>query len=118
MIKQNVDPGRNDVSICLDQSGTFRQPVTFRCCPLGIQFYTDDALQEDLMLEVAVNLPDADGHMQKICCCGVVVQSVLEDTCKGYRNWVYFVDLAPSIKQQLHCLAKESEFLCPYCENF
>ena len=119
MIKQNDDPGRGDVSVCLNQIGTFHQPVTFRCCPLGIQFYTDDPLQEDLMLEVAVDVPGGeDGKRQKISCCGVVVQSVLENPRNSYRNWIYFVDLAPDIKDRLHCFAKDSDHLCPFCENF
>ncbi|MGD9873442.1 MAG: hypothetical protein AB7T27_04145 [Kiritimatiellia bacterium] len=118
MIKKNDEPGRRDVSVCIDQSDCFNQPGTFRCCPLGMQFYSDQQMEEELILEVALDIPGEGKTHQKVSCSGVVVQSVLDNPRNAYRNWVYFIDLAPGIKEQLQCFAKESKLLCPFCENF
>lgn len=118
MITKNEDPGRKDVSVCLESSGVFHQPATFRCCPLGIQFYSDHPMQEDLVLEVALEVPSAGAYPHKVSCAGVVVQSVLENPRHAYRNWVYFLDISPSVKEQLQCFSKDAKSLCPYCENF
>lgn len=95
------------------------QPDTFRVCPLGLQFYSKRPLPEFELIEFRVALPDASGRRRAVKCTGVVVHC-REDAEHSplYRVWIKFLDLPEEQRNKIQCFAKQSNFLCPYCENF
>ncbi|OQA24328.1 MAG: hypothetical protein BWY59_02243 [Verrucomicrobia bacterium ADurb.Bin345] len=96
-----------------------KQPETFRVCPLGIQFYSKKSMPEFELIEFRIEVPGKNGSgPEQVTCTGVVVHSRLDKETQLYRVWIKFIDLPESKRDRIHCVAKESSFLCPYCENF
>ena len=112
-------PQRNsDVLVHLAGHEAVPQPATFRCCPLGVQFYTPEAVEKYKVLEVKLDIPKDGDETEAVLCSGVVVHCQ-DDTDTGlHRIWVFFLDVPELVRNHLRCIAKESEFLCPFCENF
>jgi hypothetical protein len=95
-----------------------KQPDTFRVCPLGIQLYSRKNLPEFELIEFRIQIPGKNGASEDVACTGVVVHSRLDKETQLYRVWIKFIDLPESKRNRIQCVAKESSFLCPYCENF
>ena len=106
---------------CGEQEGT-RQPEFFRCCPLGMQFYSPTELPTYRVLELQVAVPEdlkKNGLKTKsVDCSGVVVHSQWDNERELFRTWVLFADLPQDMRDHFRCLARESDFLCPHCENY
>jgi hypothetical protein len=102
-----------------DESGT-PQPELFRCCPLGLQFYSPNDLPSYRVLELQVVVPDEGDRDsgQPVDCLGVVVHSQHDPERDLYRIWVMFADLPEAVRNQFKCLGRNSGFLCPHCENY
>ncbi len=106
------------VTVFLEDSKARSQPATFRCCPMGIQFYADRALSPFEMIECTVCIPGARGRSEKVNCLGAIVNSAFDKEVGRYRIWVKFLDLPKSKQARLKCLAKAANLLCPNCGNF
>lgn len=107
-----------DVLVHLSDHEAVPQPATFRCCPLGVQFYTPEEVEKYKVLEVKLQVPSPNNDMKEVLCSGVVVHCQEDGETGLYRIWVFFLDVPELVRNHLHCIAKESEFLCPFCENF
>ncbi len=94
------------------------QPETFRCCPLGLQFYARDAFPTYRVLDLKVEVPADGGGRTPFDCSGVVVHSEYDEERELFRTWVVFVDVPPEVRQRFDCLARKGGFLCPHCENY
>ena len=95
------------------------QPETFRCCPLGLQFYAKDALPTYRVIELTIDDPgDGTTEAKPVDCSGVVVHSQYDEEKALFRTWVMFVDVPEETRQRFGCLARSSDFLCPHCENY
>lgn len=103
-----------------DRKKGIRQPDTFRVCPLGLQFYSQKKLPEFELVEFKIDIPGPNGskRTEKITCTGVVVHCRMDKETSLYRVWIKFIDLPDSKRNRIRCVAKDSSFLCPYCENF
>jgi hypothetical protein len=111
---------RTPVTVVLSDRETIRQPDSFRACPLGIQFYSPRPLPEFEVLEFVIAVPNGAKASKDIECSGVVVHCRKSEQ-KGsdsYRIWVKFIDLAETHRKRIQCMARTSDSLCPYCENF
>jgi len=109
-----------DVLVYCGEGEEVRQPDTFRCCPLGLQFYSKRELPTYRVLELQVRVPDRDEKEAPtlIDCSGVVVHSQWDPEKNMYRTWVMFADLPEEMRERFRCISKESDFLCPHCENY
>ena len=94
-----------------------KQPGTFRCCPLGVQFYSHSDIPMYSVMEIKLDFPVEDQTVP-IDCSGVVVYSEFDKKSGMYRIWVTFLDLDEEKKKRLKCLGKCTETLCPHCENY
>jgi len=87
-------------------------------CPLGLQFYSSKRLARFKILDFQMTVSGNGSGDGAIHCCGVVVHCRRDTKHRCYRIWVKFLDLPKSKERQIHCFAKSSKLLCPYCENF
>jgi len=108
-----------EVTVLCDESPAVKQPDGFRCCPLGLQFYTRRKMAEYKVLKMRLK-PTAGVKLKvPIDCMGVVVHCRPEPRRRGlYRIWVVFLDLPEKIRRKIRCLSKSADFLCPHCENY
>lgn len=97
-----------------------RQPELFRCCPLGLQFYSPRRLPTYRVLELQVNVPgeEENDEEEPVDCMGVVVYSQHDTERDLFRTWVMFADLPEHLRNRFECLSREADFLCPHCENY
>ncbi len=110
MIEQN-----EKVSVCIEGKGEVKQPTTFRCCPLGLQFYAEEDVTEYQIMNFTMDAGDDD--REPLNCSGIVVHSQFDDAKKMYRVWVMFTDIPSETQTRLKCISKEEGFICPHCEN-
>lgn len=108
----------SQVYVHLGKSRAIKQPANFRCCPLGLQFYSPDALPLYETLGFKLEAAGKGGLTEPIDCMGVVVHSQFEAEASMHRIWVSFVDLPERVRENLKCLGKCADFLCPHCENY
>lgn len=108
---------RHDVLIIQEDQAPLPQPDTFRCCPLGLQFYSPQELPLYKVLALKVNAPQGTGT-PAVDCSGIVVHCQHETPQDRYRVWVLFSDLPEATRKQLKCIANACELKCPHCENF
>ncbi len=94
------------------------QPVGFRCCPLGVQYYSTSPMEEFSTLEMDIQVPDEKGTTEKITCHGAVVHCERPDEESLYRIWVLFVDLDKDVRSRLECVSSEKALRCEHCMNF
>lgn len=106
-----------EVLVHVDSDHGVRQPATFRCCPLGVQFYSERQVPQYSILNFTLSIPE-NPHLAKVECSGAVVHCEKLNGDVNYRIWLYFLDLPETARPHLHCFAKEASFLCPFCENF
>jgi hypothetical protein len=109
--------GQEVLVFCGDEGGV-RQPDTFRCCPLGLQFYSPKELPSYQVLEFKVKAPSDAAAGVPVDCSGVVVHSQYEDKRGMYRVWVAFLDLDEGVRRGLECFAKDAKLTCPHCMNY
>ncbi len=111
---------KTPVTVITDDGDPVPQPKSFQFCPLGLQFYSRKELSECSLLEFKLNIPGDHGRPDEITCSGLVVNCREEPSHKDspYRIWVKFLDLPEAARDRIHCVAKSSDFLCPFCENF
>ncbi len=107
------------VVVYLGDDEAIAQPDTFRCCPLGVQFYSQSSVAEYELLECRFAVPGANGNQTEIQCIGLVVQCCEPlNGDKLYRIWVKFLDLPDDSLQHIRQLARSQRLICPFCENF
>ncbi len=108
----------NDVVVLTGDEGVATpQPETFRCCPLGVQFYSKQKLAPYRILDVQLAFPDENGG-QPVHCSGVVVHCRKVHAEELYRVWVMFSDLSKELRSKLACVSNKAQVKCPHCENF
>ncbi|HBA82910.1 MAG TPA: hypothetical protein DCZ95_02335 [Verrucomicrobia bacterium] len=110
--KQPVDLfiGNNDEAV--------HQPDSFRVCPLGMQLTSPRSIPAFEILSFTIDVPEDNGQLRQIDCCGVVVNCQPEKDSELFRIWIKFIDMTEKDRQSIHQIAKTSKHLCPYCENF
>lgn len=94
------------------------QPSGFRCCPLGVQFYSDEEVQSYKIMELDLKFPSNGCDPLDARCRGVVVQSAFDKAKSKYRTWLMFTDLVPEARDRLKCISKDCGVQCPHCENY
>lgn len=109
-----------DVTVYVGKNEGVSQPESFRCCPLGLQFYSRTELPAYETVEFRLQAPKDAAFAFKgpMTCTGVVVHCQKDIPHDRYRVWLLFVDLPEDVRSQLTCLGKSGDLLCPYCENF
>jgi hypothetical protein len=118
-LQQNTVPdGDSSVFVFLGSDEAIEQPQTFRCCPLGVQFYAPESVEKYRILSIRLQIPGEEQVQAEIECSGIVVYSQQDDSNGLYRTWVYFLDLPEEVRDYIHCAAKDADTLCPFCENF
>lgn len=120
MVDEVMDNGNGHeaVSVVMDNGEIMPQPDHFRVCPLGMQFYSREAVPEYVLLDLKITVLDADGTSTDLACTGAVVLSRYDPGCDLYRIWVVYVDLDDEKRNVLSCTCKEKNLLCPHCMNF
>lgn len=94
------------------------QGEDFRCCPLGVQFYSRRDISLYQMMELHLNFPAGSEENGTFDATGIVVQSVYDEKRKLHRLWIMFTDLSDSAVAKLRCVSKESGTQCPHCVNY
>lgn len=109
-----------EVLVFLGNQDGIRQPHTFQLCPLGVQLYTSNPVQECLLIDLKLALPALDGEgEEEVSCTGLVAQCLPSQNGKDlYRVWVKFLDLAPDLVERIRILTTDRKFICPFCRNF
>lgn len=109
-----------DVTVYVGENEGVNQPDSFRCCPLGLQFYSQKELPAYETVEFRLQTPPGTPFVFNgpMTCSGVVVHCQKDVPHDRFRIWILFVDLPEEIRSQLTCLGKSGDLLCPYCENF
>ncbi len=102
-----------------NQDGT-RQPDTFQFCPLGVQLYTDNPIEECRLIDLQLSLPAVDGVGEEtVACTGLVAQCLPSQNGKNlFRVWIKFLDLEPETSERIRVLTTDRKFICPFCCNF
>lgn len=111
-------PARREVTVFVDHDHPQSQPATFNLCPLGVQFYSPQPMEEFKLLELDVDVNDDRGGTRKVTCKGAVVRCQREPEPDRYRIWVKFFELPEGAQESIRCAAKTGRLLCDYCENF
>jgi hypothetical protein len=111
-------PARREVTIAMDHAQSTQQPSTFNLCPLGVQFYAPQPMEEFKLVELEVDVTDPQGAPRKVTCKGAVVRCQREPEPDRYRIWVKFFELPEGTRDSIRCTAKAGKLLCDYCENF
>ncbi|MCX7819667.1 MAG: hypothetical protein N2652_10770 [Kiritimatiellae bacterium] len=107
-----------EILVCWDQEETAQDRRGFRCCPLGVQFYTRRPLAMFKILMLDLCLPDGAGQEQRAKCEGIVVHTA-PDTARGlHRIWVLFTNMPEEFRRRLQCWSKEAGTQCPHCMNY
>lgn len=109
-----------DVLVYLGDHDGIRQPRTFQLCPLGVQLYTCEPVQECCLIDLTLTLPTADGlDEEQVTCTGLVAQCLpSQNGTQLFRIWVKFLDLAPETIERIRVLTADRKFTCPFCINF
>lgn len=118
MIMEDMETPANVVVSSETGGDPVFQPETFRCCPLGIQFYSREKLTPYRMLEVSLKFPSESAGGEAVKCSGVVVHCRKTLSSDLYRVWVMFSDLSQDIRDKLKCMSHDAQVKCPHCENF
>lgn len=104
---------------CGEEDDPAPQPETFRCCPLGVQFYSRGDVPHFRIMDLNLKVPESGvADALDIQCRGVVVHSQHDRKSDLYRIWVLFMDLKPEVADRLKCTTKKKNLTCPHCANF
>lgn len=112
------DSARREVTVFVEHEPAQQQPSTFALCPLGVQFYAPQPIEEFKQVELDVEVTDAQGVARKVACKGAVVRCQHEEDAQRYRIWVKFFALPEETRESIRCTSKSGQLLCEYCENF
>lgn len=109
------------VMVYVGDKEAVRQPETFQFCPLGVQFYSCQPLEECTLLEFSLALPPVsdEGEEEEVSCTALVAQCC--EPANGdtmYRVWVKFLDLSPETVERIQRVTQQNGFICPFCANF
>ena len=119
MVSQDVDMAVENCTVAMvDQDEEVAQPMGFRCCPLGVQYYSKEPVEEFATLEMDIEVPTESGELETIPCHGAVVHCEQTDNSGMYRVWVLFVDLDKDVRDRLECMSSEKGLRCVHCMNF
>ncbi|MBM4155772.1 MAG: hypothetical protein FJ221_12205 [Lentisphaerae bacterium] len=110
--------GARSVMVFCGEEDTQQQPDSFRCCPLGVQFYSQREIEPYKIMEMDLQFPGEDSQALATRCCGVVVQSAFVKARDMYRVWLMFTDLPTDVQKRLKCVSKKAGTQCPHCENY
>ena len=110
--------GAQSVMVFCGEDDPQQQPDTFRCCPLGVQFYSQQEMEPYKIMEMDLRFPDEEGAGLDAHCCGVVVQSAFDKARGMYRVWLMFTDLPRDVQSRLKCFSKKAGTQCPHCVNY
>ena len=107
-----------DVLVCWGDETTAQDRLRFRCCPLGLQLYTQRPLAMFKVLSLNLAIPDESGSELRATCEGIVVQC-LPDRNRGlHRIWVLFTRIPDDFRRRLQCWSKKAGTQCPHCLNY
>ncbi len=106
------------VNVVFEEDPRVPQQNTFRCCPLGLQFFSPRKHADGTFLQISFAHPGGTQEDEALQCEGMVVYSEREEDSPLYRHWVFFLDLPESVRKELQCLTDDMESRCPWCENF
>ncbi len=106
------------ITVCVNGHEHAHEESTFRCCPLGLQFYSKTDLEPFKILMFQLSMTEPTGQEWSERCEGIVVQSVFDPRRGEYRIWVLFSSVDPEFRERLKCTSKQARMQCPYCENF
>ncbi len=119
MAQEEAVSEMSNVLVYMNGHDATRQPGTFQFCPLGIQFYVREPLQQYEVLECRVNITGGDSDASNnVICTGLVVNCCLDPETELYRVWVKFIDLPLQSCAHIQRLSRENQLLCSFCENF
>lgn len=108
----------HQAEIWVEGDAAEKQAEHFRCCPLGVQFYSRKKLPLYRVMQLDLHLPGAAGAHNAFQATGVVVESKRVPDRKQYRVWIMFTDIPDSVAAQLKCVSKETATQCPHCMNY
>ncbi|MBU0677071.1 MAG: hypothetical protein KJ626_03065 [Verrucomicrobia bacterium] len=106
-----------DVVVFLNDEKAVKQPEGFRCCPLGIQFFSEKPVEQYRIVSFRLEIPQGQ-NSSSVECAGTIVKSIRDDDSGMYRNWISFLDIPDEIRSDLECKSRESGLFCPYCQNY
>lgn len=115
---QSNASGAQTVMVFCGEDESQLQPESFRCCPLGVQFYSPHEIEPYKIMELDLQFPGEGTEALTARCCGVIVQSAFDRAKDMYRVWMMFTDLPPDVQQRLKCVSKKAGTQCPHCENY
>lgn len=112
--------GEKEVLVFHGEHEGVSQPQTFRLCPLGVQLYTSEPVEECSLIDLRVALPTENGEGEEhVNCTGLVAQCLpSQNGTTLYRVWVKFLDLTPETADRIRVLTADCKFSCPFCLNF
>ena len=106
------------VVVSLDKAGDAMQPDSFRCCPLGLQFYSRKKLDIYKVMKMDLQVPGRAKTKGTFAAEGVVVHAQYDEKQSMYRTWIMFTDLPDEAASRLKCMTKKTGLQCPHCENY
>ena len=107
-----------NVMVFLDDGQAQAQPQMFRCCPLGLQFYSPRELPLYKLMSMRLQVPDADVPEPGFEAEGIVVHAQYDRKQEMHRIWVMFTNLPEDVAARLKCVSKKTGTQCPHCMNY
>lgn len=108
----------HQAEVWVESGSAEQQWEHFRCCPLGVQFYSRKEIPLYRIMQMDLHLPGSKGDDPSFQATGIVVQSQFQQGRDQYRVWILFTDLPDSVAARLKCVSKETATQCPHCMNF
>lgn len=91
------------------------QPASFRLCPQGAQFYTDQPLREFDLMTMTIQTPDSAEPVEHT---GAIIRCEDSGNRKyRYRIWIKFLDHPLQTCDQVQCDAHDDHTQCCFCEQ-
>ncbi len=107
-----------DVLVFLGDNTAQAQPQMFRCCPLGLQFYSPCPLPLYKLMALRLQMPDSVGPEAAFEVEGIVVHSQIDRKHRMHRIWVMFTNLPEDAAARLKQVSKKTGTQCPHCMNY
>ena len=109
----------HQAEIWVEGDEAVKQAEHFRCCPLGVQFYSRKELPLYRVMQLDLHLPGENADTtHAFQATGIVVQSEQVPERKQFRVWIMFTDLPDAVAARLKCVSKETASQCPHCMNY
>ena len=117
--KAQDQSGQNgEIAIFLDTSDNQVQTSGLSCCPLGVRFYSKEALPLYTIVDVHLSSSVMHCNEHDFNCRGVIVHCEKDDQNGNFLVHVFFTEIPEPARNNLVCVATQAGTLCPYCENF